>query len=190
MSDEGTEVSRLLVAWRDGDRSALDRLVPIVYAQLRALAGRQLRDERPDHTLQTTALIHEAYLRLVGTDIEWEGRSHFMKVAASTMRRILVDHARARGREKRGGAARPVTLDRANLAAPDTAPQLIALDEALEALADLDERKARAVELHYFGGLTYEETAAVLGVSTATIHRELRLAKAWLAREVADDGSA
>lgn len=187
---QGTEVSRLLVAWREGDRSAVDRLVPLLYEQLRFLASRQLRGERSDHTLQTTALIHEAYLRLVGTDVAWEGRAHFMAVAASTMRRILVDHARARTRGKRGGEARPVTLDRANVASPEAAPQLVALDEALQRLTTLDERKAQVVELHYFGGFSYEETAGVLGISAATVHRELRLAKAWLYRELSEDRDA
>lgn len=187
---ENSDVSRLLVAWRDGDPTALDQLVPLVYQQLRTLASRQLRGERTDHTLQTTALIHEAYLRLVGSDVVWEGRTHFMAIAATTMRRVLVDHARAKRRDKRGGAAMPVTLDRANLAAPEALPELVALDEALARLAVLDERKARAVELHYFGGFSYEETAEVLGVSPATTHRELRLAKAWLYRELSDRADA
>lgn len=183
---ETTEVSRLLVAWRDGDPSALDRLVPLVYDQLHVLAERHLRGERADHTLQTTALINEAYLRLVGTDVAWEGRAHFMAVAARTMRRILVDHARAKQRQKRGAAAERVDLDKVALAAPAAGPELVALDEALERLAALDERKARAVDLHYFGGFTYDETADLLGVSAVTVHRELRLAKAWLYRELSD----
>ncbi len=187
MSDrETTEVSRLLVAWREGDASALDRLVPLVYDQLHLLAERHLRGERADHTLQTTALINEAYLRLVGTDVAWEGRAHFMAVAARTMRRILVDHARAKQRQKRGAAAEQVDLDKVAVVAPEAGPELLALDEALEQLAALDERKARAVDLHYFGGFTYEETADLLGVSAVTVHRELRLAKAWLYRALSD----
>jgi RNA polymerase sigma factor (TIGR02999 family) len=178
------EVSSLLLAWRDGDAAALEQLLPLVYDELHALASRRLRAERPDHTLQTTALIHEAYLRLVGADVAWEGRVHFLAVAAQTMRRVLVDHARARGRAKRGGGARPITLDDAMPVALDTAPDILELDEALERLSTLDERKARAVELHYFGGLTYDETAAALGVSAATVDRELRLAKAWLYKEL------
>ena len=181
---EQSEVSRLLLAWREGDQTALQRLVPLIYDQLHALAQRHLHGERPDHTLQTTALIHEAYLRLVGADVAWEGRAHFMAVAAQTMRRILVDHARARQRGKRRGGAVHVDLDRVSVASPEAAPELIALDEALERLAALDERKARAVDLHYFGGFSYDKTAEVLGISAATVHRELRLAKAWLYREL------
>ena len=169
-----TEVSRLLVAWRAGDPSALDRLVPLVYDQLHVLADRHLRGERADHTLQTTALINEAYLRLVGTDVAWEGRAHFMAVAARTMRRILVDHARAKQRQKRGAAAEQVDLDKVAVATPAAGPELVALDDALKRLEALDERKARAVDLHYFGGFTYEETADLLGVSAVTVHRELR----------------
>jgi RNA polymerase sigma factor (TIGR02999 family) len=184
--EDVTEVSRLLIAWRDGDASALDRVVPLVYDQLHALAQRHLRGERPDHTLQTTALINEAYLRLVGTDVTWAGRSHFMAVAARTMRRILVDHARARQRGKRGAGAERLDLDKVTLVSPEAGPQLVALDEALERLAALDERQARAVDLHYFGGFTYDETAALLGVSAVTVHRDLRLATAWLYRELND----
>jgi len=187
---ETTEVSRLLVAWRDGDPSALDRLVPLVYDQLHVLAERHLRGERADHTLQTTALINEAYLRLVGTDVAWEGRAHFMAVAARTMRRILVDHARAKQRQKRGAAAEKVDLDKVAVAAPAAGPELVALDDALERLEALDERKARAVDLHYFGGFTYDETADLLGVSPVTVHRELRLAKAWLYRELSEEPPA
>ncbi|MGH9258362.1 MAG: sigma-70 family RNA polymerase sigma factor [Acidimicrobiales bacterium] len=183
------EVSRLLLAWKGGDEAALERLLPLVYDELHALAQRRLRGERPDHTLQTTALIHEAYLRLVGADVAWEGRVHFLAVAAQTMRRILVDHARARGRAKRGGGARPITLDEGLAVAADTSSDIVELDEALQRLSTLDERKARAVELHYFGGLTYDETAAALGVSPATVDRELRLAKAWLYRELRPEGA-
>lgn len=182
-----TEVTALLTAWRHGDRSALDRLIPLVYEQLHALARRHLSGERPDHTLETTALIHEAYLRLVGTDVAWEGRVHFLAVAAQTMRRVLVDHARAKGRHKRGAGAKRVTLDEALVVPPDRGSDLVALDEALGRLAVLDERKATAVELHYFGGLTYDETAQALAISAATVHRELRLAKAWLYQELASD---
>jgi RNA polymerase sigma-70 factor (ECF subfamily) len=187
---ERTEVSKLLLSWRDGDTSALDRLIPLVYDQLHALAQRHLRGERPEHTLQTTALIHEAYLRLVGADVAWEGRSHFMAVAAQTMRRILVDHARAKQRQKRGAGAERVDLDRIAVASPEAGAELVALDEALERLATFDERKARAVDLHYFGGFSYDETAEVLGISPATVHRELRLAKAWLYRELRQESDA
>ena len=184
MSSQSGEVSQLLIAWKNGDAAALQRLMPLVYDELHALASRHLRDERTDHTLQTTALIHEAYLRLVGADVAWEGHGHFLAVAARTMRRILVDHARQRGRAKRSGGQRPITLDEGLAAAPERPPDLLALDEALERLSSLDERRARAVEMHYFGGLTYDETATVLGVSAATVDRELRLAKAWLYREM------
>ena len=179
-----SEVSQLLLAWRRGEPGALDRLLPLVYDELRVLARRQMGGERPDHTLQTTALVHEAYLRLCGADVQWEGRVHFLAVAAQVMRRVLVDHARARRRAKRGGGAAPVTLDEALVVSPEPAPDLVALDEGIARLSALDERKARVVELHYFGGLTYDETAAALGVSAATVDRELRLAKAWLYREL------
>ena len=139
-----TEVSRLLLSWRDGDASALDRVIPLIYDQLHALAQRHLRGERPEHTLQTTALIHEAYLRLVGADVAWEGRAHFMAVAAQTMRRILVDHARAKQRHKRGAGAERVDLDHVDVASPAAGAELGALDEALERPAALDERQARA----------------------------------------------
>jgi len=183
-----SEVSRLLVAWRQGDQRALDSLMPLVYDELRRLAQSQMRGERPDHTLQTTALVHEAYLRLCGADVAWEGRVHFLAVAATVMRRILVDHARSRDRAKRGGGADPVALEEALAVSPERPEAVLALDEAIQRLSALDERKARAVELHFFGGLTYEETAAALGVSAATVDRELRLAKAWLYRELRPGG--
>jgi RNA polymerase sigma factor (TIGR02999 family) len=180
----GTEVSQLLLAWRGGDQTALDRLLPLVYAELHQLARRHMRAERPDHTLQTTALVHEAYLRLCGAEVAWEGRVHFLAVAAQAMRRILVDHARTRARAKRGGTADRLSFDAVLAASPGRPPDVIALDEAMERLSTLDERKARVVELHYFGGLTYDETAAALGVSAATVDRDLRLAKAWLYQEL------
>lgn len=155
----------------------------VVYPELHAIAHRQLRHEQPGHTLQTTALLHEAYMRLVGVDIDWEDRRHFFAVAARAMRRVLVDHARSLAREKRGGAFRIVTLDDELAQAAEGAQRatdLIALDEALDRLAAIDARKARATELHFFGGLTYDEIARALGVSAATVHRELRMAKAWL----------
>ena len=155
----------------------------IVYPQLRAIAQRQLTHESDGHTLQPTALVHEAYLRLIDADIEWEDRKHFFAVAARAMRRVLVDHARARRREKRGGDAVFVTLDD-QLAIDHAGVDLIALDEALDRLAEVDERKARAVELHYFGGLSYDETARALDVSPATIDRDLRMAKAWLVQQL------
>lgn len=179
-------ITALLRAWRGGQNDALDRLIPLIYEELQRLAGRAMRDERPDHTLQTTALIHEAYLRLLGSKVEWADRVHFYAVAAQTMRRVLVDHARARARDKRGGGAVRVPLEE-NLAGVSPSADIVALDEALERLSALDSRKARAIELHYFGGLTYDEAAHVLGVSPATVDRELRLAKAWLYRELTDE---
>lgn len=183
-------VSGLLLRWREGDNAALEELMPLVYDELHALARRQLRGERADHTLQTTALLHEAYLRLVGSDVQWEGRVHFLAVAAQTMRRILVDHARSRGRQRRGGGMSVVRIEDSNAIAPAPALDLIVLDEALDRLAAMDDRKARAAELHYFGGLSYDETAQALGVSAATVHRELRVAKAWLYRELAQERGA
>jgi RNA polymerase sigma factor (TIGR02999 family) len=188
VTSETTEVSRLLLALKNGDESALAHLVPLVYEELRVLARRHLRNERTGHTLQTTALIHEAYLRLVGGDVRWEGRVHFFAVSAQIMRRILVDHARRRGRAKRGGGDAPETLEDIAIAAAEPATDLEALDDALERLTALDPRKARVVELHYFGGLTYDETAEALGISAATVDRELRLAKAWLHRELQPEG--
>ena len=177
-------VSDLLLQWRSGDESALERLMPLIYDELHALARRQLQGERAGHTLQTTALLHEAYLRLIGSDVEWEGRVHFLAVAARTMRRILVDHARSRSRRRRGGGIQLISIDNTNAIAPEPAMDLLTLDEALARLSAFDDRKARAAELHYFGGLSYDETALALGVSAATVHRELRVARAWLYREL------
>jgi RNA polymerase sigma factor (TIGR02999 family) len=174
----------LVVAWRGGDGSALNRLVDLLYTELHALARRHLRSEASGHTLQTTALINECYLRLVGGDVDWKDRVHFLAVAATTMRRVLVDHARARRSAKRGGDVTPVTFDDAIAATGDRTADVLELDEALERLFALDQRKARVIELVYFGGLTYHETAMALDLSEATVHRELRLAKAWLYREL------
>lgn len=178
------EVTRLLLEWRDGDASALDRLIPLVYRELQSIASRQLGGEGTGHTLQTTALVHEAYLRLVGNDVAWTGRSHFLAVASRVMRRILVDQARARHRVKRGGNDAAITLDENRAAAAEPDDTLLALHEALERLSTLDERKARIVELHHFGGLNYDEVAEVLAISPATVHRQLRLARAWLSQEL------
>lgn len=173
-------VTRLLREWRDGDREAFDRLVPLVHEEIRRLAAAHLKHERRGHTLQVTALVNEAYLKLVDMDVGWQNRVHFFAVAARSMRRILVDHARARRRQKRGGEGEPVTLDDQLVAAPGRPGQLVALDDALSELARLDERKAQVVELRYFGGLTYEEIATALEISTATVDRDLRMAQAWL----------
>jgi len=186
-SEEG-EVTRLLRSWRGGDAGALERLMPLVHSELRRLAARSLAGERSDHTLQPTALVHEAYLRLAGGSTPaWNDRLHFYSVAARLMRRLLVDHARARGAEKRGDGASALPLEVA-LGVPGGSPprvDLLALEEALDRLARFDERKARCVELHYFAGLTLAETGKLLGVSTPTVILDLRLARAWLLRSVA-----
>jgi len=179
------EVTRLLLAWNQGDKKALDELIPLVYDELHRLAERHLSQERPGHTLQPTAVVHEAYLKLVDQQrVTWKNRGHFFAVAAQAMRRLLVDHARARGREKRGGAATRVSLEEADPSVPAREADVIALDQALEKLAALDSTQARVVELHYFGGLTADETAEVLGTSVATIGRAFFLAKVWLHREL------
>jgi RNA polymerase sigma factor (TIGR02999 family) len=184
------DVTSLLAAWGEGDEAALARLVPLVYAELHRLAHHYMRDERRGGTLQTTALVNEAYLRLVDTRrVRWESRAHFLGVAAQAMRRILVDAARTRGARKRGGAVPHVSLDELSLAAPERGPSLVALDEALTALAEVDDRKSRVVELRYFGGLTVAETAAVLHVSPETVQRDWHVAKAWLLRELSGEGS-
>jgi len=189
MSEGDPRVTRLLLAWRAGEEGAFDDLVPLVYDELRFLASRALGREERGHTLRTTALVHEAYVRLVGADVDWDGTRHFMRVAARAMRRILVDHARKRKSAKRGGDARAVELDTLAeiLPAESRAADVLDLDEALERLLALEERKGRAVELHYFGGLSYEQVAEALEVSPATVHRDLRMARAWLYKELRDD---
>jgi RNA polymerase sigma factor (TIGR02999 family) len=191
MADDNTktltkkEVTMLLKAWNEGDPLAPDKLAPLIYAELRKLARRSMRRENPQHTLETGALINEAYLRLADwKNAKWENRAHFYGVAAQIMRRVLVDHARAHAYQKRGGGARPVSLDEAVVASPDRAPDLIALDEALERLSKQDPRKGRVVELRFFGGLSVEETAAVLDVSPFTVIRDWNFVKAWLSREL------
>lgn len=179
------EITGLLRRWSQGDRAALDQLMPILYQELHQLAGSYLRRERSDHTLQPTALINEAYLRLIKQDFpEWQSRRHFYGVAAQLMRQILVEHARARASDKRGGGKQKLTLDEALTFSEERAAELIALDDALVALAGFDERKVRIMELRYFGGLSLEETAAAFGLSIATIGHEIRLARAWLRREM------
>lgn len=177
-------VTQLLVEWRGGRDSALDELTPMVYAELRRIAAGYMRRENAGHTLQPTAVVNEAFLKLVGVDIEWRDRVHFRAVAARIMRRLLVDHARAKQREKRGGPATVMTLNDEVVGQADADMEVMDLDRALKKFAELDERKSRVVELHYFGGLTYEEMAEALGISAATVDRELRLAKAWLHREL------
>jgi RNA polymerase sigma-70 factor, ECF subfamily len=179
------DVTRLLQAWSRGEESALEKLVPLVYRELHLRARRCMARERAAHSLQTTALIHEAYLRLVGSSpVAWESRSHFFAIAARLMRRILVDRARARRSQKRGGAARPVSFDDQLVVAGPPDRDLVSLDDALQALADFDERKAKVVEMRFFGGLSVEETAEVLGVSPQTVLRDWKLSKAWLLREM------
>jgi len=183
------EITRLLQDWREGSQEALDLLVSRVYEELRAVAAAQLASERPDHTLQATGLVHEAYVRLVDAKIPWEDRAHFFAVASGTMRRVLVDHARARRAQKRGGERVGVTLHDDILADGSPADEILALDEALSRLASVDPRKGRTVELRYFGGLNATEIGEVLGVAVATVQRDLRMARAWLMRELSD-GSA
>ena len=178
------QVTDLLVAWSQGDKQAYDRLVPLVYDELHRLAHRYMSGERPGHTLQTTALVDEAYLRLVNQKVHWQNRSHFFAIAAEVMRRILVDYARKRRYAKRGGNAQKVELDEAMLMARERSSELIALDEALTRLAEFDERKSRVVELRFFGGLSVEETADVLNISVNTVKRDWSTARAWLYKEV------
>lgn len=182
-------VTGLLKRWRSGDERALDELMSLLYDDLRGLARRRLASEHAGHTLQPTELVHEAFARLAEADVDWQSRAHFLAIAARTMRRVLVDHARQRSREKRGGGVAPITLDEQLLPGRDDAPALLDLDRALRRLASRDERKARVVELHLFGGLTYAETAEALGISEATVDRDLRMAKAWLASELAPESS-
>lgn len=177
------EVTQLLAAWGDGDRSALDKLLPLVEAELHRLAHRYMSRERPDHTLQTTALVNEAYMKLIDQEVDWQNRAHFFGIAAQIMRRILIDHAR-RHLGPRHGGGETISLEEVAVVSNERAEELLALDEALAMLAQVDERKSRVVELRYFGGLNVEETAAVLGVSAETIRREWLRAKAFLHREL------
>jgi len=178
-------VTELLVAWSQGEQAALDKLVPLVYAELRRIAHRYIKGERPGRTLETTALVNEAYLRLIdASQVRWQDRAHFLAVSAQLMRRILVDFARSRRYLKRGGGTQKVSLDEALVGSPEKSHDLVALDDALEALAVTDKRKSRVVELRFFGGLSVEESAEVLNVSEDTVHRDWRLAKAWLTREM------
>lgn len=185
--DPSHSVADLLQRWREGDSSALEALVPIVYDDLRALAHRRLRAERPDHTFNTTALVHEAYLRLLDLrQIQWTDRAHFLAMASRTMRRVLVDYALRRRAAKRGGGEQPVSLTD-DLPVPDRyVEEVLDLDEALTGLEAVNARAASAIEYRYFGGLTLEETAEVLGLSLATVKRELQFARAWVARALGD----
>jgi RNA polymerase sigma-70 factor, ECF subfamily len=186
MSDpQCSETTQLLRAWAGGDQTALEQLTPRVYEELRRIAGRYMQDERPWRTIQTTALVHEAYLKLAGVrNVDWQHRAHFFAVAAQVMRRILLDEARRRIAAKRGGAAPRLNLEEIPDLASGTARELIALDDALNALAKIDERKARVIELRFFTGLSVEDTAEVLKVSPDTVMRDWKLARAWLLAEL------
>ena len=190
-NDVPGEITELLARWRSGDRRALDSLMPVVYDELRRLARHYLRQEGAAHTLQSTALVHEAYVRLAGQRTpDWQGRTHFFGVAARLMRQILVDHARARRADKRGGDALTLSLDERLVGAAHQNLDLIALDQALDALAALSPQQSRIVELRFFGGLSIEDTSEVLGVSPATVKRGWTAARAWLFREMSGSGRA
>jgi len=185
MSQQGSDVTELLAEWSNAGHEVEGRLFPLVYDELRKIARSHLRRERLDHTLQPTALVNEAYLRLIDQNrVEWKGRAHFFGIASHMMRRILVDHARKRHAGRRGGGAPKVTLDEGLAAGPTESVDVVALDEALSRLAEIDPEQSRLVELRFFGGLTIEETAAVLEISPATVKREWSAARAWLFREL------
>jgi RNA polymerase sigma factor (TIGR02999 family) len=184
------DITRLLSAWKRGDQEAAERLAVVLYDELRRIARKYMRQERGGHTLQTTALVNEAYLRLTGVRMEYHDRVHFFAFAAQTMRRVLVDHARNRGYLKRGAGAAAIPLDEGAMALPDRSAEIVALDDALSELGRRDSRKARVVELRFFGGLSVEETAAALSVSPQTVLRDWSLAKAWLTRELTHAGKA
>ena len=182
------QLTQLLIAWGNGDKAALDSLMPIVYDELRRLARHHLRRERAGHTLQTTALVNQAYLRLVDQrKVQWQNRAHFFALSAQLMRRILLDHARRRHKAKRGGDAVRVSLDESAIVTGERDAQLIALDDALRRLEEVDERKSKVVELRFFGGLNIDETAEAMRISPATVRREWSMAKAWLYREISGE---
>ncbi len=185
MAQNSHEVTQLLIQWSNGDKAALDKLMPLIYEELRQLARHYMNRERAGHTLQTTALVNEAYLRLINRkQVHWQNRAHFFAIAAHLMRSILVDHARSHAYAKRGGGARKIALDEALAVSQQRAADVVALDDALKRLAEIDPEQSRIVELKFFGGLTIEETAEVLGLSPATIKREWSTAKAWLYHEL------
>ena len=179
------QITRLLIDWRGGDQAALEQLIPLVHEELRRLARRHMAHERVGHTLQATALVNEAFVRLIDVrQVKWQDRAHFFAMSSRLMRRILVDFARSKGYQKRGGGAQKVSFDEALLVAREPGQDLVALDDALTALAAFDGRKAQVVEMRFFGGLSVEETAEALNVSVATVMRDWKLAKAWLLREL------
>jgi RNA polymerase sigma factor (TIGR02999 family) len=188
---ESGEVTKLLRAWGSGDRDALDRLTPRVYDELRRMSRKYMRNERVGHTLQATALVNDVYVRLVDVgSVDWKDRAHFFAVCAQMMRRILIDSARARNAGRRGGGAVKIDVEDVCVGAPDRDASTIALDDALSALASLDPRKVQVIELRYFGGLSVEETAEILKISPQSVMRDWKLAKAWLAREMAGPSGA
>ncbi|HEY0745216.1 MAG TPA: ECF-type sigma factor [Steroidobacteraceae bacterium] len=180
--------TQLLTEWRSGHPQALDRLTPLIYDELRRLARGYMRAERGSHTLQATAVVHEAFLRLIQANVDLQDRGHFFALASRLMRRVLVDHAKSRSRLKRNGGIRDLSAEDAGLA-PYIGVDVVALDEALESLLQLEPRLAQVIELHYFGGMTYDEIAAAVGASAATVHRDIRLAKAWLLSEIGGAGA-
>jgi RNA polymerase sigma-70 factor (ECF subfamily) len=191
MHSPSEQITLLLQSWSQGDQGAIEKLVPLVYGELHRIAQRYMSDERPGHALQTTALVNEAYLRLVDSShLSWEGRTHFFGVCAQVMRRILVDWARSRQTLKRGGDVRALELDEALAVAKRPGMDLVAIDDALKALATVDPRKSQVVEMRFFGGLSVKETAQVLKVSPETVHRDWKLAKSWLRRELNGEHSS
>lgn len=184
------DVTQLLIAWSSGDQAARERLISVVYEELHRLARRYMRNESPGHTLQTSALVNEAFIRLVDqSNVHWQNRSHFFGIAAQMMRRILVDYARSRNYAKRGGGARKLSLEEGLIVSPERSEEVVAVHEALERLAKIDPRQAQIVELKFFGGLSNEEAAAVLAVSPGTVARDWTMAKAWLRREISKSSS-
>ena len=179
-------ITRLLGEWRGGRKQALDEALPLIYDGLHRIAQKHMRMENAGHTLQPTAIVSEAYVKLIDVDVDWQNRTHFFAVAARLIRHILVDHAKAKRRDKRGGGATMVSLDNVVVSQPQPDVDIVELDLALQRLAEFDERKCKVIELHYFGGLNYEETAETLKISAATVDRELRMAKAWLHKVMSD----
>jgi RNA polymerase sigma factor (TIGR02999 family) len=181
------DITKMLTDWRAGDSHSLDKLMPMVHDNLRQLANNYMRKERTNHTLQATALVNEAYIKLCGSDISWQNRAHFIAIAAKSMRQILIDHAKTKRRQKRGGDAIQITLYEERIPAGQAEPDILDIEEALLDLAKLDKRKAEIMELNIYGGLSYDEIAEVLAISSATVDRELRFSRAWLHRALLED---